>query len=150
MIRRIVACIDRGNGQGPVWNIITAFCRYGLLDLLYDSVLSGDYIPMSEFKKLVMSIAHDIAVRSCKVSGQLYSSLTMYNTCLLNKKQRICWWDVVLRQPEHVNKCRLIIRLLLNVVRLGRERCKLCQYGMNTTTHILFECQCIDVRESRA
>ena len=46
-------------------------------------------------------------------------------------------------------QCKVIIRLLLHVDRLGRDVCSVCtKYCCNSATHVLFECDiCDHIRE---
>ena len=148
MIRRFVDCVIRGTGRGPVWTMITACHKYNIFDIVYDSLLSGNYMSVGQFKKMVTGICCSKDIQSWKITCQLYTSIRMYNTQHMTCKQRLSWWNIAYEFPECTYKCRMIIRLLLNVFRLGKEMCHLCcQYKRNSVNHIIFECDFVkDIR----
>ena len=50
------------------------------------------------------------------------------------------WWKHCYLDPHFTKQCRVISKLLLDVHRRGRIKCKLCSNGLDSPTHILFEC----------
>lgn len=147
MLKRIIQCFIR-QCKGPVYQMIETCRKYGLYEYLYDSVVSGQYATIHQFKSLVKQKSNATYIQSWKITCCFYKSLSMYNTNVVSGLQMISWWKVVYDAPERTNKCRLIVKLLLNVYRLGKKMCHLCDsYRRDSITHILFECDFVkDVR----
>ena len=63
----------------------------------------------------------------------------------------IGWWKFALKNPKFFKHCALIVKLVLNVYRLGNKRCDLCtKMQANTVSHILFSCEYNeDVRQDK-
>ena len=49
------------------------------------------------------------------------------------------WWAYASQNPVECNKCRVLMRLMLNSYRLGKKRC--CDEHLNDLPHVLFECE---------
>ena len=124
MIRRMIQLQEGGHGSGPVWNMMVTCHKYGIFDMVYDSVLSSIYMTGREFKKTIRDISQTMNEQACRINCQIYVSLHMLNTEALTCKHNVCCWDVVRMGPEYIHKGRLITRLLFNVFCLGRELCQ--------------------------
>ena len=77
-------------------------------------------------------------------------SKSLVNLTAYKKTKHISgWWEYVQHMPGECNKCRTIIRLLLDCHQLnvctqrydnGNALCKQCNMGDESVTHILYEC----------
>ena len=57
------------------------------------------------------------------------------------------WWVVANIHPEYHKQSKLMIQLVLNAFRLGKEICKSCEsYSSNSVDHILFNCDLLQER----
>ena len=141
MIRRIIYLIDKGQGTGPTWNMVKTYIKYGIFYMLRESVETGTYMDYSEFKKQAKRIVSDLDFRRHKITCTLYKSLAGMESNYKDKQHPVGWIYHMHRAPECSKKCRCIIRLLLNVHRLGKNMCPLCTMFKNDRIeHILFEC----------
>ena len=81
-----------------------------------------------------------------KTSSRLYKSMSLITVEYKSVHSTLGWIHFMHDSVLYTRQCRCIIRLLLNVHRLGRSICQLCtQFRSNTVHHILFECNCCDL-----
>ena len=146
MLHRIFQMLHSDSGQGPVWNMLTTFRKYSLLDQLIDSIESGSYMEYKLFKKHVKMIVYDKDLQRWKITCQLYKSMGMVNVKDRSHHYVLGWIQFMHTAVLSHRQCRSAIKLLLNVFRLGRKACTLCTtYMPNSIDHILFECPSVDV-----
>ena len=147
-LRRIVEVIDGHNLSGPVYKMIMTSEKYGLLQEIMDSVESGNYCSMTEWKRKVKQLVKCADNKNIKVSCKLYKSLVHLR--IPDNMMMLGWWIFGYACPKATHYIRIVCKLLLNTPRLGEGRCTLCESGVsNNISHILFECQCEAVKEVR-
>ena len=152
MIKRIIHLAHQSvteNLQGPVWRILSTCNSYGLLETVLDAIMNGDYMSITMWKKMVKERVLSQDIKSVKVTSKLYKSLELVNNDIWNSRTMLAWWFYAKCCPWDVKKCRVIVRLLLNCYRLGKQRCILCMDGnKNDVRHILFQCTSLMVKRS--
>ena len=99
-------------------------------------------------EQLVKRRVQEYDTKRLKVSSKLYKSLGMIT--IGTKLTMIGWWQYGRLAPWDINRCRTVIRLLLNTYRLGKVNCQLCNnYKLCDITHILFECESLEQNRNR-
>ncbi len=145
--KRIALCrffqiVHTGYGKGPMYNIIDTFRKYGLFNVLYESIENGEYMDYQGFKKCVINKVVNDDIKRWKITCSLYKSLSLMNYSNINKYCPNGWLGFAHRNPLITAKVRCIINILLNTYRLGENICMLCQgHCYDTAQHILFECE---------
>ena len=150
MLRRIVECLNNCNCSGPTQNMIDTCRKYNVLDYIAAAVDYGIQMTMYEWKKLVKGIVLEMDQRRCIISSKMYKSVSMFymsdaKYCMLQ------WWHLAYKYPRATHDCRLLVKLIFNVYRLGKNICRECHlYKEDSIDHILFECICNkELREVR-
>ena len=140
MICRITECVMNVCDTGPVSTMLKICTKYDVLNVVLDSIMNDSYPKAGVIKRFIKSVVNGRDFKVWKISCCMYDSLKLLNTNNTTV-QRVCWWDICSKSPEYTNKCRLVIRLLLNVFQLGKDHCNLCtKLCVNSIPHILFEC----------
>ena len=143
LIRRILQLTDdnaKREGKGPVYKMVQICSKYNLLEFVLECITCADYLNVKQWKRMV----YDVVLRNDKkrlnVSSMMYKSLGRIKNNVTTHTM-IGWWKHAKYVPTHVRYCRIVINLLLNTYRLGRENCKLCLTSQrNSIEHILFVC----------
>ena len=125
MLRRIIELSMVGHGSGPVWNIIQTCSKYNLLDIFLDAIHTGEYVSIKEWKKNVRTIVCQKDIKCLQVKSKLYKSMAMINMSALDGSMLQWWWSAY-KCPHFTKQCKLIVKLLLNVYKLGRNTCNQC------------------------
>ena len=129
--------------SGPVWKMIQACKRYNLVPLVMDSVMSGEYMPMHKWKKMINYEVRVSHMKNCYISAMMYKSLSLINTKTFHHGM-LAWWYYAKQVPNDIKKTRTIVKLLLNIYRLGQNNCSACMTGdQDNISHILFECSAL-------
>ena len=142
MTRRILKQLEGGGEQyGPVCKMLEASQKYGVLEMLIGAVMDGHYESQNELKRKVKGIILAKDIKNLKISCHLYKAMSLYETDSLQTHTMLAWWCYAMKIPWDIKKCRLIVKLILNSYRLGRQNCSFCVDGrQNSIAHILFEC----------
>ena len=130
--------------------MLLTFQKYSLYNQLIDAVENGEYMEYHTFRKFVRHGVCDKDLQKWKVTSKLYKSMEMVdirNRCCY---ERLGWIDYMHKDIQYSRKCRMVIKLLLNVFRLGKDICALCTYrSMNSIDHILFECPSVKIQRTQ-
>ena len=143
VIRRILDLIQspKSTKRGPVWNIIQLCQKYGLMDTMVEAVQYGNFIELSKWKAMVKDAVLTQDIKRLKVSSKIYKSISMLNVNSLQCHTMNAWWSYTKMVPSDIRNVRILMKLLLNTYRLGKDNCPVCDYGsVNSIGHILFEC----------
>ena len=147
LVRRIVQLVNDWSGRGPIWQCLQTCDKYNILDDVVQCVLEGDYPSINEFRKNVKQAISEKYEKSWRMSCIMYKSVAMLHT--KDGVKMSVWWTHANQYPEDYIKCRLMIRLILDVWHLGRELCKLCNgYFANSLEHILFDCKSMEAKRA--
>ena len=130
------------NKKGPTTNMILTCIKYRVTDIVMESILSGNYMSIESWKKNINEIILSSDLKQWKVTCHVFKSVKLFAYPLVKKHQMSPWWVYASFNPIECNKCRILMRLMLNCYRLGRTRC--CDEHMNSLPHILFECRMLD------
>ncbi len=147
MIRRILQIVnymDSNKNRGPTWKMVQTCNKYNLLELVMACITSADYLNVKQWKRMIYDIVLRNDQKRLNVSSMMYKSLCRVTN---NNKTHtmIGWWKHAKFVPTDAVYCRIIMKLLLDTYRLGREHCKLCINGQkNSIEHILFVCPKVD------
>ena len=125
--------------SGPLANMLKTCYKYGLLETLLESVLSGSYMSMNQWKKMIRCIVIDRYKKDLRRSFYLYDALSQTSSYTLSNKV-IAWWIYANWAPWQNKNCSMVIRLLLNTYRLGTSMCKMCNHNNDRLSHIIFAC----------
>jgi hypothetical protein len=140
MLRSLVELVAQNYGKGPVWNIINVCKKYGVLEEVMSAVDLGDYENISSWKRKVKGLVLEKDFRNLKITCKIYRSLNLLQVSG-SEHNVLSWWVYAHRYPKTTMYVRLVVKILLNTYRLGKEGCKVCGTGqLNSATHILFEC----------
>ena len=131
--------------MGPTWNMLNTFKKYYLENILIESIMSADYMEYGKFKDTVKRLVNDRDFSNWKITCKLYKSMSMVNTDSLTQYRALGWLTFMHDTVTYAWQCRTVVKLLLNVHRLGNSLCSLCtKYCNNSIAHILFECEICD------
>lgn len=140
---------DNGVHMGPLWNILSTFKKYELVDILDDALKSGNVMPINVFKKLVRDIVDKKEVARFRITCMLYKSLPFYVACI-QKIQIWPWWTFGDRFPNLLKKVRCLYRLMVGQSCIkthtahydkSSSQCTLCDNNVTETAdHLLFKC----------
>ena len=145
MLHKILNMVESQKGLGPTWNMIVTCEKYELLETVISAICNGTYMTIKEWKQHVTKCIDEKDTKQQKITAIMYSSLQYLEQ---DRSDLLGWLGYQHKFPEQAKKCRCILRLLLNVNRLGKEICSLCDmFQKNSIEHILFEC--ISGREVR-
>ena len=125
--------------SGPLCKMLVTCAKYGLSNMVVNSVVNGTYMSMPMWKRMVKRMVIDQDNRDLHKSSYMYESLSHAMSHVLNHKMT-SWWTYAHRYPRDTYKCSTIVRLLLNSYRLGANRCAMCNEASDTLSHILFSC----------
>ena len=129
--------------MGPTHMIVKICKKYGIYGILRNSVISGNYMLMSEWKKLVKQVVNNRDFRRIKLQCQLYKVLDNLKT---NMKENTIspWWQHAYRNPSFGRLNITIIRVLLNVERFGFKVCSDCHdMAIDSVEHKMFKCEAV-------
>lgn len=134
--------------MGPIENIMNTCVKYGLLQMVIESVESGIYMSIIKWKVIVKDAIYTYDKKKIMIQCKCYKSLSMLS--LEGESRQISpWWEHAYADPSFGYMNIIIVRLLLNVNLYCEKICPCCTAMVtNNVHHILFECQCNkDVRE---
>ena len=141
-IRRFMQLVAFENkGIGPTANMIKLCVKFNLLAFVIDAVETGDYIGLNQWKSKIKNLVYSWDFKRFRIICTMYKTLDMFITDV-NQHTMSPWWVHAFNNPTYVKLNRLLIRLLLNVSRQGKQMCIMCNdYCTNSREHILFECK---------
>lgn len=146
MLHRIFQMLHSDSGQGPVWTMLTTFRKYSLVDQLINSIESGNYMEYKLFKRYAKMIVCDKDLQRWKITCKMYKSMALVNVNDRCHQYVLGWIQFMHKAVLSHRKCRSVIKLLLNVYRLGKKPCSLCTTFMpDSIDHILFVCSGVDI-----
>ena len=146
IVIRLVEGHSRGCNQssGPIQSIVEVCQKYELMNIILAAMHTGCYEMVQDLKKIIISKVKDHDEMESRVNTMMYRSLQLVD---IKDWRSVGWWCFAKKYPWQVNKCRVIVRLLLNSYRLGTVVCPLCMCGQtNDIVHILFQCQAIECK----
>ncbi len=148
ILRRFFKIVHKGHGKGPTNNAIGTFKKYGLFDILTESIETGEFMPYKGFRKHIISIVTNTDIKRWKITCSLYKSLSLLNYGNINQYFPNGWLVFAHKKPFATAKVRCIMNILLNTYRLGEHLCTLCQgHYYNTAQHIILECEGVCVKK---
>ena len=151
LIARLYHCIyEDGIHLGPVKQMVDAFVKYSLLDLLLSALTSAETISILQFKNTVRKRILSYETNCFKATMIMYKHLHIFKVCVKSIKEWV-WWTFCNR--EHVRlqrKARTLACLLLGESCLLMDSnkmnktgiiCNLCDSGQpEDLAHLLFLC----------
>ena len=140
----------RGRKEGPLQNFLQIADNYGLLPTVEQAIETGADISLVSWKKYVKSLVIARDEREWAVKSHMFPSLQRLNSCVPKLKVN-AWWMFVQKNPNYVSKCKIILKLFLEVHLLNSRRykfvndvnpeCDICDSSApETVEHILFDC----------
>ena len=119
--------------------------KYGLLKFVHDAIINADYITMNQWKKLIKNRILKDDTRKIMMNGMMCRSLCNVTEDTWRRNKMVSWWTYAKFNTWDINKCRIMIRLLLDSYRLNSKCCSICNNGQSSNaTHILFQCNRFD------
>ena len=130
--------VDNRMLLGPTKIFVDTCVRYGLLKMLKESVMSGVYIGMKEWKKNVNKVSLLRDQQKKDLEYMFYKVLDYLNVTSYSMS---AWWHHAHLNPTYSRKVRSVIRVLLNVDRMGLKVCEHCEIPViRSIEHVLFQC----------
>ena len=113
-----------------------------------NSIISGEYPTMAEWKRLIKDkiLKHDF--KRFKVNCTLNRSLQHLNNNV-NVSAISPLWIHCYKNINDFKKVKKCIQILIGSFRQLKGRCKLCNQAVFTLEHILFDCYILDISRSR-
>ena len=140
-LRRIFSLLHANSGEGPTWNILSTYVKYGLLDHIVNALETGTYMGYKHFKNIVSALVFRTDWKKCQITIKLYKSLSLLNVRERPLCSMIGWLQHQHRNPLSARMCRCILNLVANTYRLGKQACRLCEvHAEDSISHILFDC----------
>ena len=140
MLKRIIELLAMGYGSGPTWNILCTFKKYGMLQMLVESVENGVYMSYPQFKMYVKNVVSARDFNKWRINSTLFKSL-VHVTLDKPSHNMLGWITFLDKHPLMYKECKCAINLLLNTYRCGSKMCTLCTViSSDSIEHILFEC----------
>ncbi|MCP3956018.1 MAG: hypothetical protein GY697_27965, partial [Desulfobacterales bacterium] len=132
--------------RSPTIMILDKCKKYNLLNIVIKCIDAGDYLSISEWKKLVIRNVNIYDTKTIKVTCHLNKSLLHLNNNF--KYMHISpWWHYCYKNLHDTKSVRKIIQLVLGLFRNQNEICNLCVQTRFSLSHLLFEC--IEVNDKR-
>ena len=97
--------------MGPTHMIVKLCKKYGIYSILRNSVISGNYMVMSEWKKLVKQVVNNRDSKPIRIQCQLYKVLDKLITVKVTTIS--LWWQHAHRNPSFSRINITIIHVLL-------------------------------------
>ncbi len=132
------------NLQGPVSRALEVASRYGVLHCFSDSIHKGQFMSMSQWKRMTEKVVGSSERNQWMMTCTLYGNMQLYRA-ILDKQKVWVWWKVTRLVPSSVKAGVMMLRLLagdrVHPSDDCRERCLLCNETVTEKiTHILFMC----------
>lgn len=152
---RIVEFYNNIESCGPIFNILQIAKRYGLLDMIGQSVYSGVYFKRAKWKLCVKQSIKEYEHRRHIITATMYCKLGLYRSTITYFAMSP-WWVHASRYPHERSHVVLLFRIVVGVQLFekdgnynGRNKCGLCNnFSEGSLQHVLYECTCLrDVRE---
>ena len=137
MITRLLYCF-RNILDSPIGLLYNTCIKYGLNDFVYNSVIAGSYVSLREWKVIVKERVVSLDKRIFHVRSKMFETLEMAVKCVNPYPSQL--WVHCFYYPQDTKKCICIKKMFLQVGRVYRHSCKLCNCKISTT-HMLFECK---------
>ena len=123
----------------PTIMILDKCKKYNLFDIVIKCIGSGDYLSISEWKKLVNRNVNMYDTKSIKATCYLNKSL-LYLNKNFKSMQMSPWWHYCYKNLHETKSVRKIVQLVLGSFRDHNEICNLCSQTRFSLSHLLFEC----------
>ena len=122
-----------------------------MLSILVESVTSGIYMSLSQFKKMCQTKICETENQRLQLTCMMYKNLDMFSLCI-SSIGWWAWWIFACKRPDKVKHCRIIARLMIgesslrcHTYRFGNNGTKICPhcdiYVTQSVGHLLFDCQ---------
>ena len=142
LIRRLLSYMQNHiDGYGPVSTFHKLCLKYKLVEIVFNSILSGMYMSIDKWKQLIKHRVLQGDTRKLTANSYFCKSLFLVSKNTYCSDRMLSWWTDANMNVWDINQCRIIIRLLLNTYRFGDKFCQVCNENRyNTVVHIIFEC----------
>lgn len=140
---------------GPLWHMLAAFERYGLLDLVRSAVTSGEPQPLSIVKPVLRDQVKKVELDRFSATMMLYKRLPVFKQCITSIDMWPWWCYIHYCCPQDQKLGRLLARILFHETCLLGDcdrfshtgnLCKLCNmYVKEDITHLLFDCPYFEI-----
>jgi hypothetical protein len=147
-----------GPHLGPLKDILIAFTKYNLLDVLKLAITHGTVLPINKAKILFKDKIMEEQNKRFRVTCMLYKRLEMFRACIKDISIWPWWIYVHYVEPHNLHSCHIMCRLVLGETRLNADTCRfnksspvctLCDTGQGeTAAHLLFMCPCFAAKRA--
>ena len=136
--------------EGPLSNMLGIAIKYGIHETVVKAIETGYHMSLPIWKRHVKHLIMGREEREWAIKSPLFSSMDRLVSTMPNLEVS-AWWIFVQKNPSYVNRCKIVMKLLLGVHQLNTCRYKydrdvnpLCSYcetfKYETVEHMLFEC----------
>jgi hypothetical protein len=143
-------CQDSSKHRSPILDMLSVYYKYNIIDVLVESLTTGVYIPIMQFKSLIKSKISQTENNRFAISCMLYKTLGLFRQCI-PQIEWWTWWTFAYKRPDKVQCCRIIARLMYGESCLRdhtykfkgieSKMCIICDmFEPQTVGHMLFEC----------
>ena len=138
------------SSRSPLLKMIQTYRKYDLLALLMQSLTSGSYMTIGQFRKLVIEKINRLDNLRFSMTCMTYKYVEEFSNCV-PKLAMWPWWVFGSKRPDKCRDCKILARLLfgessLNVhtSRYKDTNSTLCSHCevrcAQTAAHMLYDC----------
>ncbi len=127
------------NLYSPTANILQICKKYNMMDIIINCILSGEYISITQWKRIVKENVYNYDSKRLNVTCDLNKSLLFLKKIKVNSISPL--WIHCYKNVHELRKVKKCIQLLIGSCRQMKGICISCNECKISLDHLLFNCK---------